>query len=62
MVACGQQAALTCGCETLPLLLAMSAISAQRTVYHDCVVEGLRLIFTPVGVEDDEKTRADIRK
>ncbi len=37
----------------------LSAISAHGTVLHDCVAEGLRLIFTPIGVEDDEETRDD---
>ena len=35
----------------------LSAISAHGTVLHDCVVEGLRLIFTPIGVEDDEEPK-----
>ena len=33
--------------------LKLSAISTLGTVWRDCVAEGLRLIFTPVGVEDD---------
>ena len=35
----------------------VSAISAHGTVLRDCVVEGLRLIFTRVGVEDDEEPK-----
>ena len=35
----------------------LSAISAHGTVWGDCVAEGLRLIFTPDGFEDDEETR-----
>ena len=34
-------------------------VSAHGTFSHDCIVEYLRLIFTPVGVEDDEKTYND---
>ena len=37
----------------------MSDVSAHGTVLRDCVVEGLRFIFTPIGVEDDEETRDD---
>jgi putative oxidoreductase len=40
-----------------PAPQAVSAISAYGTVWHDCVAEGLRLILTPHGVEDDEETR-----
>jgi putrescine transport system substrate-binding protein len=36
---------------------AMSAISAHGTVLRDCVAEGLRFIFTPIGVEDDEEPK-----
>ena len=32
-------------------------VSARGTVLRDCVAEGLRFIFTPDGVEDDEETR-----
>ena len=35
----------------------VSDVSAHGTVLRDCVAEGLRLIFTPDGVEDDEETR-----
>ncbi len=35
----------------------MSAISAHGTVLRDCVVEGLRFIFTTIGVEDDEEPK-----
>ena len=35
----------------------MSAISAHGTVLRDCVAEGLRFIFTPIGVEDDEEPK-----
>ena len=35
----------------------MSAIRADGTVLRDCVVEGLRFIFTPIGVEDDEEPK-----
>ena len=35
----------------------MSAIIAHGTVLRGCVAEGLRLIFTPIGVEDDEDTQ-----
>ena len=35
----------------------MSAISTLGTVWRDCVAEGLRLIFIPVGVEDDEEPK-----
>ena len=37
----------------------LSDVSARGTVLRDCVVEGLRFIFTPIGVEDDEETRDD---
>ena len=37
----------------------LSDVSAHGTVLRDCVVEGLRLIFTLDGVEDDEETRDD---
>ena len=37
----------------------LSAISTLGTVWRDCVAEGLRLIFIPVGVEDDGKRDAD---
>ena len=37
----------------------LSDVSAHGTVLRDCVVEGLRLIFTRVGVEDDEETHDD---
>jgi hypothetical protein len=33
----------------------MSDVSAHGTVLRDCVAEGLRFIFTPIGVEDDEE-------
>jgi hypothetical protein len=39
--------------------IALSDVSARGTVLRDCVVEGLRFIFTPIGVEDDEETRDD---
>ena len=39
--------------------LGLSDVSAHGTVLRDCVVEGLRFIFTPIGVEDDEETRDD---
>ena len=39
--------------------LSLSDVSAHGTVLRDCVVEGLRFIFTPIGVEDDEDTRDD---
>lgn len=35
----------------------VSAISTLGTVWRDCVAEGLRLIFIPVGVEDDEEPK-----
>ena len=35
----------------------LSAISTLGTVWRDCVAEGLRLIFIPVGVEDDEEPK-----
>jgi hypothetical protein len=35
----------------------LSAISAHGTVLRDCVAEGLRFIFTPIGVEDDEEPK-----
>ena len=35
----------------------MSAISTLGTVWRDCLAEGLRLIFIPVGVEDDEEPK-----
>jgi len=37
----------------------LSAVSTHGTVWPNCVVEGLWLILTPVGVEDDEETRDD---
>jgi hypothetical protein len=37
----------------------VSAVSTHGTVWPNCVVEGLWLILTPVGVKDDEKTRDD---
>jgi hypothetical protein len=40
-------------------MLGVSDVSARGTVLRDCVAEGLRLIFIPVGVEDDEETRND---
>ena len=39
--------------------LCMSAFSAHGTVWRDSVAEGLRLIFTPIGAEDDKETRDD---
>ena len=41
----------------LAALLEVSDVSAHGTVLRDCVAEGLRFIFTPDGVEDDEETR-----
>jgi hypothetical protein len=35
----------------------LSAFSAHGTVRPDCVAEGLRLIFIPYGVEDDEEPK-----
>ena len=35
----------------------VSAISTLGTVWRDCLAEGLRLIFIPVGVEDDEEPK-----
>ena len=35
----------------------LSDVSAHGTVLRDCVVEGLRFIFTPIGVEDDEEPK-----
>ena len=35
----------------------LSDVSAHGTVLLDCVVEGSWLIFTPVGVEDDEEPK-----
>src|SRR5690606_13808703 len=35
----------------------LSAISTLGTVWRDCLAEGLRLIFIPVGVEDDEEPK-----
>ncbi|MCB5412383.1 ATP-dependent Clp protease proteolytic subunit, partial [Pseudogemmobacter faecipullorum] len=35
----------------------VSAISTLGTVWRDCVAEALRLIFIPVGVEDDEEPK-----
>ena len=37
----------------------VSDVSAHGTVLRDCVVECLRFIFTPIGVEDDAETRDD---
>jgi hypothetical protein len=37
----------------------LSAISAHGTVWADCIAEGLRLILTLDGVEDDEETCDD---
>jgi hypothetical protein len=31
----------------------LSDVSTHGTVLRDCVVEGLWLIFTPIGAEDD---------
>ena len=39
--------------------LSVSDVSAHGTVLRDCVVECLRLIFTAIGVEDDEETHDD---
>jgi len=35
----------------------LSDVSTHGTVLRDCVAEGLRLIFTRVGVEDDEEPK-----
>ena len=35
----------------------LSDVRAHGTVLRDCVVEGLRFIFTPIGVEDDEEPK-----
>jgi hypothetical protein len=37
------------------MLVELSDVSACGTVLRDCVAEGLRLIFTPIGVEDDKE-------
>ena len=39
------------------MLVELSDVSAHGTVLRDCVVEGLRLIFTPMGVGDDEELK-----
>ena len=37
--------------------LNVSDAIARGTVLRDCVAEGLRFIFTPDGVEDDEEPK-----